>query len=386
MGIGILSLSGMGGSGKVARDCARAMSAAGHRVYLFHAESTFFPMHETPDVTMLKASVPIEPRAPESSWTSVLAKELCTGICSNNIDILHVHYVAGLLEAALMARQRLKEAGRSVKVIATLHGSDVSNFGRNPAYGPSIARQLAMCDAVSAVSNWLALEAKKILSLRDTPVVIWNSVDVDRFNPGRWNGLRRKIAPNGESVLCHASNFRPVKRAADTVEIQARLRDRGIPTKLVLIGNGPDVAKAENRARELGTIDTLIATGALAPDQLARHVAVSDIALVTSESESFSLAALEAMACGVPVVGARCGGLEEVVDGIDWKIDGASRLLAGVGDIDSMASICASLLQNPELYWSVQMQGVFAPLTTFHIDRQAEGYLRLVDDISNSPI
>lgn len=384
VGIGVLSLSGMGGSGKVARDYAQAMAGAGHRVYLYCASTSFFPMDDLPDVTMVNARVPDEPRAPEPSWTSALAEDICRSVCREGIDVVHVHYVAGLLEAALVARQRLAEAGKPIRVIATLHGSDVSNFGRNPDYRPAIARQLASCDAVTAVSMWLAAEAKKVFGLRDPPVTIWNSVDVGRFNPGQWSDLRQRVAPDGENVLCHASNFRPVKRAVDTVEIQARLMARGIPTKLLLIGKGPDVARAKERAMELGTHHSVTATGPLPPNLLAKYVAASDIALVTSESESFSLAALEAMSCGVPVVGTRCGGIEEVVDGIDWKIDGASRLLAGVGDVDSMAEICASLLQDSEIYWSVQRQGVFASLTRFHADRQTEGYLDLVERVSST--
>lgn len=381
--IGVLSLSGMGGSGNVARLSAQALAKAGHRVFLFCARDAFFPKEDIPDVSLLHINVPHEPRAPDVSWVSSLAHELSAAIYLAGIDIVHVHYVAGLLEAALLAKQSVAEKGRAVKVIATLHGSDVLNYGKHPIYGHALAKQLFKSDKVSAVSEWLASEAQKIFGMREAPIVIKNSVDVERFKPQdeEYEGIRQCIAPDGERVLCHASNFRPVKRAADTVEIHAHLRSEGIPTKLLLMGNGPDLDKAHDRAKKLGVSDSIVSTGALAPSEIARYTAASDLALVTSEFESFSLAALEALSCGVPVVGARCGGLDEVVGDIGWKVDGFSRLLAGVGDTQAMAMICAELLRNAELYFQIQMQGIKAPLSRFHADHQTQGYLDLVDSV-----
>lgn len=380
--IGVLSLSGMGGSGKVARGYAQAMAKAGHHVQFYCNSNNFFPTQDTPDVTVANVNVPSEPLAPDGSWETHLAQELCDRICADPIDVLHVHYLAGLLEAALITKERLAVLGKKIKIAATLHGSEVSNFGKNTAYSKKMADMIEGCDAVSAVSHWLADESQKVFGLKKRPKVIWNSINVDHFNPGRWDGLRESLTPLGMPLLCHVSNFRPVKRTLDTIEIQAALAALGISARLLLIGDGPDIDKTMNRARQLGTHNNVKAIGPLAPQALARYVAASDLALVTSESESFSLAALEAMATGIPVVGTRCGGLNEVVDGIDWKTETDSRLLAGVGDVQSMAEICALLLNDRRLYWSVQLQGVFAPLTRFHRYQQTEGYLRLVSELN----
>jgi N-acetyl-alpha-D-glucosaminyl L-malate synthase BshA len=311
-----------------------------------------------------------------------LAEELYETILADGVDVLHVHYLVGLLEVALLARQRLARASKKIRIVATLHGSEVSNFAKNPTYCKKMAGMLDECDAVSAVSHWLARESARVFGMRHTPEVIWNSVDIGRYNPAQWDGRRQNLTPFGRPLLCHVSNFRPVKRTVDTVEIQASLAAMGISARLLLIGQGPDFERAMDRARQLGTHDLVIPVGPLAPEALARYMAASDVVLVTSESESFSLAALEAMSCGIPVVGTRCGGLEEVVNGINWKQGANSRLLADVGDVQAMAEICATLLSDRFRYWSTQFQGIFAPLTRFHLDRQTEGYLRLIDGLT----
>lgn len=381
LGIGVLSLSGMGGSGKMARYCAKTMAEAGHRMYLFCATDNFFPKGDIPGVSMLKASVPREPRIPEAGWINTLADELCASVRQEGIDVLHVHYVAGLLEAALLARQRLSTEGLTLKVIATLHGSDVSHFGTDPVHGPAIAKQLAASDAVSAVSRWLANEAHTIFGLDSVPMVIDNAVDIDCFNPGKWSDLRRTLAPGSERILCHTSNFRPVKRSVDTVDILAGLRAFGISARLLLIGAGPDIEKTRDRAAALGILDSVMWPGPMKPKMVADFVAASDIALITSETESFSLAAVEAMACGVPVVGTRCGGIEEVMKGVDDEADGASRLLAGVGDVDAMTRICASLLRDSAYYERVQRRGTFVPLLNFPVSSMVQGYMELIDNV-----
>lgn len=385
--VGVIGLAGMGGSGKVARECAEGLAAAGHQVHFFTGPTGFFDAQTARDAQARETftfhkidSVPQSPTEPTPDWIRVLGCDLAAQILATGLDVLQVHYAAGLLDAAFYARELVRAQGKDLKLAVTLHGTDVTTWGTHPTHGPRLAELVRQCDSVSAVSQWMAREAQRTFGLERAPSVVTNAIDTQRFNPAQWTNIRQRIAPNGEVVLGHVSNFREIKRPLDTVEILARMRRAGIPTKLLLVGDGPMMAEVAARAEALGVGDHVIAVGKQEPERLAKYLAACDISLVTSESESFSLAALESMACGVPVVGTRCGGLEEVMAKIDTDVSGTSRLLAKVGDVDALADICTALIKSPKRYARVQKQCVLAPLEDFPKERQAQGYLEVIEE------
>jgi glycosyltransferase involved in cell wall biosynthesis len=218
------------------------------------------------------------------------------------------------------------------------------------------------------------------LHLESKPKVISNSIDDINFRPGRFTNIRERIAPNDEAVLCHVSNLRAVKRPLDLVETLSRVIAAGIPAKLMLIGEGEMLPKIYERAIQLGVAQNIVVIGAQEPARLPDFIAASDLVLITSEKESFCLAALEALACGIPVVGTHCGGLDEIMRTVDPRPDRSSRLLVDVGDTDAMAKVCVELLSDPVRYDRIQRQGLSLPFSEYPRSAQANGYLTLIDD------
>ena len=381
--VGVLALCGMGGSGQVARCAARYMAIAGHHVHLFSSRESSWRDDELhlDNLTSHAVSTPNEPREPDGDWVAVLAEDIVEVCRRARLQVLQVHYAGGLLGAALLAKDALAREGHDIRIAVTLHGSDVTHWGEHPVHGTRLAAQLARADAVTAVSHWLAARATKVFDLKRSPTVIANAIELRHFNPTRWSDERRRIAPNGEAVLCHASNMRAVKRPLDVVETFAKVRASGLDAKLLLIGDGPLLAAVNALAEKLGVADDIVFVGPQPPELLGRYFAASDLMLVTSQSESFCLTAVESMACGVPVIGSRCGGLEEVMQRVDAGVDRASRLLHDVGDTDAMASTAVALLTDEGKYLCVQRQCFQVPLERYPQDRQAQGYLALLDDL-----
>ena len=344
--IAILCLGGLGGSGKVATELAQQLTLTGNSIFLFTSPEAQWvnQNHQNQSLNYIPVSAPKTPTPANSQWIEPLANEIIHHIENHNIGIINVHYAVGLVEAALLAKQQLAIKNRKLKVCLTLHGSDITKFGRNPEYKYQLKKSILKCDRLTAVSHWLADEAIKILDLKTRPTVIHNAIDLELFQPfPRWNTNQ-----NHTYNLCHVSNLRDVKRPLDAITVLARVRGAGIPARLLMIGDGPNLTTAKQHALSLGVSQHVIFLGSATPLELVRWLSISDLQLVTSQSESFCLAALEAMSCSVPVVGTFCGGLEEVIGLLDKNLP--ELLLSVPGDTATMAAKVVQLFNNPQIY------------------------------------
>jgi N-acetyl-alpha-D-glucosaminyl L-malate synthase BshA len=252
---------------------------------------------------------------------------------------LHVHYAIPHASAAYLAKKILEAKGKHIPVITTLHGTDITLVGRDKTFAPVVAFSINQSDAITAVSQNLRDETYKIFDIKKEIEVIYNFVDVRRFHKKPIDAFRKVIAQNGEKILLHASNFRKLKRVEDIVRIFAEVRKK-IPSKLLFVGDGPDRSGAEDLCRELNLSDDVRFVGK--QEQMEEIIAVADLFLLPSEYESFGLAALEAMAAGVPVISTNVGGLPEI------NIDGKTGFLSNVGDIENMSRNAITILENDE--------------------------------------
>ncbi|MCA9716538.1 MAG: glycosyltransferase, partial [Myxococcales bacterium] len=401
LAIGLLAMGGVGGSGRVARAVARGLADRGHHVHLFSSDDPHWNDSQLDWVTTHRIGLQDTPQPPERVDAAAAAR-LAEQLRRHQLRVLNVHYASGLLGVALAARDRLGRAGLGVRVCASLHGTDVTSWtspderaleGHAPlASGDALtsrrvlAEQLRRCDAITTVSRWLAVRARAAFDLPEEPIVIPNAVESRLFHPRPARALRARLTrDDDELLLAHVSNLRPVKRSGDAVELLARVRAAGVPARLVLMGDGPEAAAVTRLAAALGVREHVHMTGALQPGPLARHLAACDLALVTSASESFSLAALEAMACGLPVLGTRCGGLEEVVQRLeradepraDERVEPGplSRLLVDVGDVAAMAARVLELLGSDAELRAISELLLRASLGPFREHAQVARYL-----------
>jgi N-acetyl-alpha-D-glucosaminyl L-malate synthase BshA len=256
-----------------------------------------------------------------------------------------MHYAIPHATSAVLARQILAEEGIHVPVVTTLHGTDITIVGREPAFASVVNYSINHSDGVTAVSEYLRNETKGCCDITAEIEVIPNFIDTRRFRPLKKDHFKRALCPNGEKLVVHVSNFRPVKRAPEVVEVFQRLLDRGQAVKLLLVGDGPDRGPAEHRARDLGVYDDIRFLGKQEP--IEEILSIADVFLMPSGSETFGLAALEAMACGVPVVASDIGGLPELV------IHGETGFLCPLGDLESYTDRAWELLANEDLHASM---------------------------------
>jgi len=260
-----------------------------------------------------------------------------------DLDLLHVHYAIPHSVSAMLARQMLASGprGRRLPFVTTLHGTDITLVGLDRSYLPITRYSIEQSDGVTAISNYLRDRTQRVFDVKNRIEVIYNSVNCEVYyrNPEIVPELQREYAPNGQRVLVHLSNFRPVKRVTDVIEIFDRVRKK-IPSKLLLIGDGPDRSVAEWLAVQKGIHDDVLFLGK--QDQIYEKLPIADIMLLPSELESFGLAALEAMACEVVPISTRAGGLPEVID------HGVSGYLADMGDVDTMARYAIELLSDEQ--------------------------------------
>ena len=337
MKIGIVCYPTFGGSGVVATELAQGLAARGHEIHLVsYAPPVRFEAFDE-HIRHHEVSVSSYPLFRYPPYDLALTSRLVEVAEQNGLDLVHVHYaiphtIAGLLAQDILRPQRLP-------VVTTLHGTDITIVGQDPAYARVTRYALERSDAVTSVSVYLEQETRRHFPTDRPIVVIPNFVDVHRFQPGVEAHVRTGFAPHGEAVLLHMSNFRPVKRSLKTIEAFADLV-RTVPACLLMVGDGPERASCEARARELGVRDRTRFLGAQA--DVERLLPVADVLLLPSEYESFGLAALEAMACGVVPVATRAGGLPEVIR------DGEDGLLVPEADIDRMGSIVAGLLTDAD--------------------------------------
>jgi N-acetyl-alpha-D-glucosaminyl L-malate synthase BshA len=258
-----------------------------------------------------------------------------------NLDLMHVHYAIPHAMSAYLAKKVIQKSGKDIKFITTLHGTDITLVGLEPSFMPLVKFSIEESDGVTTVSRYLKEKTLTNYNINKEIEVIYNFIDTNSYKKTDNELLRSHVAPNGEKILIHTSNFRPVKRVTDTIRILEKVKN-AIPAKLVLIGDGPDRSESERLARELGLQKDVIFLGK--QDGLAELLSAADLFLMPSQSESFGLSALEAMACGLPVVSSSVGGLPELV------IHNETGFIAEIGDVDRMAKYSIDLLTNEKKY------------------------------------
>lgn len=336
MNIGITVYPTYGGSGIVGSELGKELAARGHTVH-FIASALPTRLTELSDrVRFHEVEMMSYPLFEHQPYTLALATKMSTVAETENLDLLHVHYAIPHSISAILARESLKPK-RKLPVITTLHGTDITLVGADRSYLPITRYGIVQSDGVTAISNYLKEATREIFQFDDI-TVIPNFVCQEDYKRAPDPTLRRQLAPNDEPLLVHVSNFRPVKRPVDCVEILAQVLKQGIKTRLIMVGDGSERPNAEHRARCLGIYESCTFVGK--QPNIVDYLSVSDVLLLPSEQESFGLAALEAMACELPVIASLVGGLPEVVT------DGETGYLSEVGDVDKMAHDAARLLTD----------------------------------------
>jgi N-acetyl-alpha-D-glucosaminyl L-malate synthase BshA len=345
MNIGIICYASVGGSGIVATELGRALASRGHRVHVISTETPFRFGDYQAGLTFHQVVAPSYPLFREPQYLLSIANKVVEVAREFSLDIVHAHYAVPHATAAFLAKQVLASAlpDRATHVVTTLHGTDITLVGNDPSYSEIVAFSIERSDHVTAVSESLRASTHAELQVKRPIEVIPNFLDVNVHRRQEPPGLRARLTDHDAAakVLVHVSNFRPVKRVDHVVEIFDRVRQR-VPARLLLVGDGPDLPHALRSARERGIAHLVHAVGA--QEEVQPLLSVSDVFLLPSKEESFGLAALEAMACGVPVVGARVGGVPEVIE------HGVSGFLHEPDDVAAMAHSALRLATDAVLH------------------------------------
>lgn len=341
MKIGITCYPVYGGSGVVATELGKALAARGHCVHFIAYSMPFRLGHINENIRFHEVNVNTYPLFEYPPYTLNLTSKLVDTVKYEELDILHMHYAIPHATSAVLARQILALEGIRIPIVTTLHGTDITIVGQDPSFAPVVNYSINQSDGVTAVSEYLKEETLQSGDIKSHIEVIPNFIDTNRFKPLEKAHFKQAICPNGEKLLVHVSNFRPVKRAVEVVNVFHALRSDGYAVKLLLVGDGPDRVAAEHKARELGVYDEIRFLGKQEP--VEEILSIADIFLMPSGSETFGLAALEAMSCGVPVVASDIGGLPELV------VEGETGFLCDLGDIGAFTARAKELLDNPDL-------------------------------------
>ena len=371
MNIGITVYPTYGGSGIVGSELGRDLAERGHNV---HFISSFLPTRVTElgerihfhEVEMM--SYPLFEHQP---YDLALATKMATVARAEKLDLFHVHYAIPHSISAILARESIKQK-RYVPVITTLHGTDITLVGADRSYLPITRYGLQQSDGVTAVSKFLKQATIETFDF-DEIEVIPNFICQKHYTRLPDSPLRAVLAPNGERLLVHVSNFRPVKRPNDCVEILAKVRESGVTAKLVMVGDGPELSAVRYHAEQLGVIDDCVFVGKQA--NIADYLGVADVFLLPSELESFGLAALEAQACEVAVIATRIGGIPEVVN------DGESGFLSDVGDVAKMSADVLVLLRDEEKRRAFGEKGRELAVQRYSTDKIIPQYIAFYEKI-----
>ena len=334
--IGIVCYPTFGGSGVLATELGMALSQKGHEIHFITYQQPV-RLYFHPNIYYHEVSVPTYPLFDFPPYETALTSTLVNVITNNNLDLLHVHYAIPHASAAYFARQILKKSGRDIPYITTLHGTDITLVGRDQTYAPVVAFSINESDAITAVSHNLKDETISSFPIEKDIHVIHNFIDINRFYQSDKDHFKKMLAPNGERILAHVSNFRKVKRVEDVIHVFQKVREK-MPCKLLMIGDGPERPNAEELSRSLEVCNDIRFLGK--QEQMDEILSISDLFILTSSYESFGLSALEAMSCGVPVISTNAGGLGEI------NVHGFTGYLSNVGDVEDMATHAFSILEN----------------------------------------
>ena len=340
MNIGIVCYPTFGGSGVLATELGKALADKGYGIHFITYQQPVRLTGFSANIFFHEVRVPSYPLFDFPPYETALASTMVDVVKNNNVDLLHVHYAIPHASAAFMAKQILAEENIKVPFITTLHGTDITLVGRDKTYTPVVTFSINQSDAITAVSDNLRKETLENFEIKKEISVIHNFVDITRFSVKPMDAFKKAIAPNGEKIILHASNFRKVKRIADVIYTFNKIK-KSIPSKLLLVGDGPERHMAEDLCRELGIIEE---TRFLGKQQDMEDIyAIADLFLLPSEYESFGLAALEAMAAGTPVVATNAGGIPEIIT------HGKNGYLSGIGDVEQMSHQAISILSNDQV-------------------------------------
>lgn len=341
MNIAIVCYPTFGGSGVLATELGKALAETGHNIHFITYQQPVRLSGFHANIFYHEVRVPTYPLFDFPPYETALASTMVDVVNNNDIDILHVHYAIPHAAAAYMAKQILAKQGKKLPVITTLHGTDITLVGRDKTYSPVVTFSMEESDVLTAVSNNLKEETYRNFNIQKPIEVIYNFVDVKRFNKKPVDAFKKLIAPNNEKIIVHASNFRKVKRVMDVVQTFL-LVNKKIPSRLLLLGDGPERPEIEAFTRGCEDCTEIKFLGK--QEQMEDILPIADLFMLTSEYESFGLAALEAMAAEVPVISTNAGGLPEI------NVDGYCGYMSEVGDVKSMSENAIKILSDETVH------------------------------------
>ncbi len=337
MKIGIVCYPTFGGSGVVATELGLELSKRGHEIHFITYNQPVRLELLSNHVHYHEVNVPEYPLFHYQPYELALSSKLVDMVKLHGIEILHVHYAIPHAYAAFMAKKMLEEEGIYVPIVTTLHGTDITLVGSHPFYKPAVTFSINKSDAVTAVSQSLKEDTLRLFDIKNNIHVVPNFIDLNKYNHGFTDCQRGMMATDDEKIITHISNLREVKRVQDVVAVFYNIQ-KAMPAKLMLVGEGPEREKIEYRCQELGILDKVVFFGK--SNEIDKILCFSDLFLLPSKTESFGLAALEAMASGVPVISSNTGGIPEV------NIQGVSGFLSNVGDVDDMTKNALHILSD----------------------------------------
>lgn len=342
MNIGIVCYPTFGGSGVVATELAKVLSQKGHKIHvLSYAQPARLETLDT-NIRYHEVSINSYPLFEYPPYALALATQMVNLIEYENLDLLHVHYALPHATSAYLAKQIMAEKAKRVPIVTTLHGTDITLVGSDPSYRHVVEFSIDKSDGVTAVSEYLKQETYSRFDIKKEIKVIPNFIDLQRFRKSNKSHFKKAICPDDEKVVVHVSNFRKVKRVPEVVSVFDRILKNDIKAKLLLVGDGPERQRTEQQCRDLGICEHVRFLGKL--EEVEEVLSIADLFLIPSGSETFGLAALEAMSCSVPVISSNIGGLPEV------NIQGETGYLCDLDDIDCMAEKAVEILTNKDLH------------------------------------
>ena len=373
MNVGITCYPTYGGSGIVATELGMELAARGHEVHFITYANPIRLDPDTPRIHYHEVEVSNYPLFQYPPYCLALASRMAEVAESYQLDVLHVHYAIPHSIAAMLAQQMVAST-RRLPYITTLHGTDITLVGADPSYFGITKFSIEKSDGITAVSDTLREQTVEIFGVPNEIRVIKNFVNCDLYHPDNEKKGAAAYAPGGEKLLIHLSNFRPVKRVLDCIRILAEVR-KSVPARLLMAGDGPERGPAEHLARSLKVDQHVMFLGK--QNHVERLIPLAHVLLMPSEMESFGLAALEAMACGVVPVATRVGGVPELIT------DGEDGYLEAVGDIEAQAARVVALLSDDALHWRLAKAGRWNAGERFCTDRIIPQYERYYVDVVN---
>jgi len=358
MNIGMVCFPTYGGSGVVATELGIALAKKGHKVHFMSYSQPFRLNIFNENLFYHEFSVNDYPLFEYQPYESVLASKIVDVAMYEHLDVLHVHYAIPHASVAYMAQEILKSKKIFLPYVTTLHGTDITLVGRDPAFEPVIRFSLNNSNAITSVSESLRKDTLNTFKIDNKITVVPNFINLSEYTMARDHCIKTKYAPNGEKILIHISNFRKVKRVEDVLRVFDKVRKQ-VPSKLILVGDGPERPAIEALCRQLDTCGDIINLGKISDPKDV--LSIGDLFILPSETESFGLAALEAMAMKVPVISTNSGGLPEV------NVNNKTGFLSDVGDVEDMAANAIKLLSNSKMHEEFR-QNAFNQAKKFDIE------------------